>query len=298
MLDNINLADIEARIREADCQALEDYRKGVAPAPVLYKATVFGFIKAQQQPSDGGTDGNDLMTFVASEESPDRIGDVIDVKGWELDSFKGNPVFLYAHDHFRPAIGTVPEIKVDEKQLLAMVKWDSEDALAKELKGKYQRGVMKAVSVGFRPIEFEDIKEDKGANKRQGIHFKRQELLELSAVNVPMHPVALRKAYGIEHAHDTQVLSDMIKRILKLEMGILAPVPDNTRWRDAEILTELKAIHAAIKGLQLTQIPNPISPEDILAGRKTTSVDTSPQSGNQSAITAALRSAMLHGGKV
>ena len=47
---------------------------------------------------------------------------------------------------------------------------------------------MRAVSVGFRPLEFE--------RQGDGLRFKKQELLELSAVSVPAHPHALARMMG------------------------------------------------------------------------------------------------------
>ena len=171
------LKELERELREADLEALEAFRKGTAAAPVLYKAS--GFFKAAE---DG------LTLFVASEESEDRMGDVIEVAGWETKEFKKNPVFMLNHDYSLLPIGTVPMVKPEGKQLLAGVKWDTEDEMAAFVQGKYQRGVMRAVSVGFRPTEFE--------RSGDGVRFKRQELLELSAVSVPAHPHALARMMG------------------------------------------------------------------------------------------------------
>jgi len=49
------------------------------------------------------------------------------------------------------------------------------------------------VSVGFRPLEAEARSRAEGRDV-QGGRFKRAELLEISAMPVPMHPAALRKA--------------------------------------------------------------------------------------------------------
>ena len=171
------LLELERELREADLEALECFLRGTAAAPVLYKPS--GYFKA----ADSG-----LSIFVASEESEDRMGDVIEVAGWETKEFKKNPVFMLNHDYSLLPIGTVPVVKADGKQLLASVKWDTEDEMAAFVQGKYQRGVMRAVSVGFRPLEFE--------RSGDGMLFKKQELLELSAVSVPAHPHALARMMG------------------------------------------------------------------------------------------------------
>ena len=46
---------------------------------------------------------------------------------------------------------------------------------------------MRAVSVGFRPYEFHELPDSKG------IDFIKQELLEISAVTVPMHAASIRR---------------------------------------------------------------------------------------------------------
>ena len=176
-----NLALLERQAREQELEALEAYRKGVAEAPVMYKP-LGGAFKAT---SEG------IMTFVASEETEDRLGDVLRAGGWDLAAYQKNPVYLFGHDHSIPPIGTVPRVWVEGKQLLNIVRWDEEDPFAKFIKGKYERGVMKAQSVGFRPLDFKQ-RTDGG----KGIEFLKQELLEISAVSVPAHPSAVLKALG------------------------------------------------------------------------------------------------------
>ena len=58
--------------RQTELNALERYKRGLGIAPVIYKAGYM--LKAQE----GAT-----MTFVASEETPDRVGDVISISGWD-----------------------------------------------------------------------------------------------------------------------------------------------------------------------------------------------------------------------
>ena len=173
----MNLAEIEQRIREADLKALDDYKKGAADAPTIYKSEGYA---------------NDVkgvgMVFVASEESEDRHGDVIAADGWDFKHYKKNPVLMFSHDYSIAPLGTMGKVWKEDKQILAMPKWDDEDEFAKFIKGKYERGVMRAVSVGFRPLEYEESKDGKG------VRFLKQELLEISAVAIPAHPAALQKA--------------------------------------------------------------------------------------------------------
>lgn len=183
--EDFRFVDIEAHLREQDLAALDFYKRGLADAPTLYKPN--GYVR-------GMSDGQP-MVFVASEESEDRLGDVISVDAWNTQEYQKNPVFLFAHDRTVPPIGKCPKVWVDanQKQLLNAVQWDEDDEFAKQVKGKYQRGFMKAVSVGFRALEFEDRKDAKA-----GVNFKKVELLEISAVAVPAHPRALAVSKALE----------------------------------------------------------------------------------------------------
>ena len=183
----MNLLEIEKWQRDTDLEHLEGFRHGTRPAPTLYRA---GHVKV--------SDGDAPMVFIASDEEPDRHGDVLAVDGWDTAAFQKNPLFLWFHgmddNHLLP-IGRIPKVWAETKQLLASVDWDTADPFANEVHGKYQRGFLKAVSVGFRPLEFEEIEsDDDGDIFLSGIKFLKQELLEISAVPIPANPRALQKA--------------------------------------------------------------------------------------------------------
>lgn len=130
------------------------------------------------------------ITFVMSSEDVDRDGDIIRVSGWELDGFMRNPVFLVFHDQRQFPIGRVEEIRAAGVQLLGTVRFAEQGTyevadVAYEL---YRQGIMNAVSVGFRGIEWEPREEG------EGLIFTRQELFELSAVPVPANPAAVAVA--------------------------------------------------------------------------------------------------------
>lgn len=129
------------------------------------------------------------ILFIASTNSADRADDTIDQEGWEFDNFDANPVFLWAHDYKTPPLGTITHREVLDGELRLGVSWSSVTQLAREVRELYEEGTLRAVSVGFRPLEWEKNK------KTGGRDFKRQELLELSAVPVPMNQdaVALRE---------------------------------------------------------------------------------------------------------
>ena len=107
----------------------------------------------------------------------------------------------WAHDYTRPPVGKVTQIKVVGGQLIADIEFDADNAFASDIARQYRDGYLNAVSVGFRPLEAEARSRAEGRDVR-GVRYKRAELLEISAVPVPMHPAALRKAYAISRKED------------------------------------------------------------------------------------------------
>lgn len=168
--------------RERLLESLEAYRRGMADAPVVQKFSV----------SNAVTPNEDRpLTVVASEESADRLGDVVRAGGWELSAYKRNPVFLWAHDYTRTPIGRSSWVGVDGSKLLATVEF-APTAFAREVELLYRQRFLRAVSVGFRAREFSFRKSRDGSV--DGVEYTKQELLELSAVPVPANPHALAKA--------------------------------------------------------------------------------------------------------
>ena len=139
------------------------------------------------------------LTIRAAVGSEDRKGDVIDPSGWELDGYRRNPVFLWAHDRSKPPIGKSQRLWVEDGALYAVVEFAPTD-FAREIAELYERGFMRGVSVGFLPLETEFRQ---ASNGRRAYLYRRQELLEISAVPVPMHDDALaaRSADGGVHPH-------------------------------------------------------------------------------------------------
>lgn len=168
--------------RERLLESLEAYRRGVADAPTLHKFGVAGLAKA-------APDGP--LTFVASDESEDRMGDVVRAGGWDLDQYKRNPVFLWAHDYSRTPVGRSVWIGVESARLLSTVVFAPTD-FAREVEALYRGQFLRAVSVGFRAKAFSFRKA--GDGKVEGVEFTQQELLEVSAVAVPANPHALARA--------------------------------------------------------------------------------------------------------
>lgn len=128
------------------------------------------------------------LVAVASTAVEDRHGEVVEVAGWDLKNFKKNPVLLWGHQHEIPAIGIAKNIRITgegKKQALTFepVFHDATD-FAKALKAMVEDlGILNSFSVGFLPHDMD------------GNRYTKQELLEISLVNVPANPDARIMAY-------------------------------------------------------------------------------------------------------
>lgn len=148
---------------------------------------------------------NRVLRFIGSNETEDRDGDVIRANGWQLENYKKNPVFLWAHDYTVPPIGRALDVRVVNNQLIFDIEFPVKGVypLADTVYELYKGGFMKATSVGFQGKEFEP-------RQGGGTLYKKQELLELSAVPVPANPEALQlaKSKGLVTSATEKFFSD------------------------------------------------------------------------------------------
>ena len=161
--------------------------------------------KADAQPA--GEAVTDPLLIVASMGTEDRVGDVIDPDGWELSSYLRNPVFLWAHRRSDPPIGRSVRTWVEDGCLKALIEF-APTPEAQSVRALYAGGYMRGISVGFRPLKWSSRA---ASNGRRGTHFTRQELLEISAAPVPMHPDALaRKNMDAQDLQDACIRKEVV----------------------------------------------------------------------------------------
>lgn len=146
-----------------------------------------------------------VIRGVATSPTVDRVGDIIEPLGMQFT----NPMpFLWQHKHDKP-IGTV----VFDKPTAAGIGFEAtiahpdsveSEVLKERLREAWDSmriGLVRAVSVGFRPIEYSYM--DEG-----GVRFIKSECYELSAVTIGANSdalineiksidAALRKAAGV-----------------------------------------------------------------------------------------------------
>jgi HK97 family phage prohead protease/HK97 family phage major capsid protein len=141
------------------------------------------------------------LTYVLSDATVDRYGDIVEPQGWLLENFKYNPIALFNH---RPdqIIGTWANVRVTKDALMAEFQpaEPGTSRIADEVRRLVEQGVLRAASVGFHGIEAEPIKGTRGTR------YKSQELVETSIVSVPANPQALAIAKSLDISDDTMEL--------------------------------------------------------------------------------------------
>ncbi len=146
----------------------------------------------QIQTTKGVQSDDDPFTFVMSDESTDRVGDVIRASGWQIDDFLKNPVALWVHDHDKP-IGVWEDVKVVGKRLMGKLKLAKPGTSPEidTIRSLVEQRIIRAVSVGFQPLEAKPL------DKKRGYEYIKQALHECSLVAVPANANALSVAKSL-----------------------------------------------------------------------------------------------------
>lgn len=128
-------------------------------------------------------EGARVYTFRASTASVDRQNEVIDQGGWELDSYRANPVVLDSHkyDSVYDVIGRSVRTEVVNGALEVDIIFADDDV--EELVSK---GFLRTVSVGFRSLA------RRPGSATEPVTHTRMELLEVSLVAIPANREAVR----------------------------------------------------------------------------------------------------------
>lgn len=187
------------------------------------------------------------ITFVASDDTKDSAGTVLNQDNWDLRRFNSNGVIGYQHkvyggwddtDNPDNVIGK-GYAYIEDGKLMVDITFEPADInpLADKIYKKIQFGSLRAVSVGFLPIGRGKFGEGEDANT---YYFAGQELLEVSVVNIPSNPNALRKSLEAETAY----LEAERKRLME-EVQAEEPAPEvveESKERDLDIeMTLLQA---------------------------------------------------------
>lgn len=135
---------------------------------------------------------DDPFTFVMSNDSQDRMGDIVK-QNWDLKSFTKNNIALWGHNSSEMPVGTWENVKVVGNQLIGQLKFAEKGTseFIDTLRSLVSQGIIKAVSVGFVSHKQKPI------NKEQpweGAYLDDNELFECSLCSIPANAEALIQA--------------------------------------------------------------------------------------------------------
>lgn len=188
---------------------------------------------------------------VASDNSTDRHGERIEQEGWDLENFIKNPVVPWGHDYYNPPVATAVEVGLKDGKLMFKPKFATVAELSSDpsnpsdwakfvdtIYNMYKGGYLRAFSVGFIPKEMD------------GDTFKKQELLEISAVTVPSNPNALALAYkeGVIDDEQRKILVKTYEAQIKSLTDLGTMKNNGEQELDMQEVKEL--IEAAVKELK------------------------------------------------
>lgn len=202
------------------------------------------------------------LTFVASDGTRDSAGTVLNVDGWDLQRFNKNGIIGYQHKVYGSWSDTEnPDnvigkghAYVDDKKLMVDVEFEPAEInpLAEKIYQKLLFGSLKAVSVGFVPVGKGAWGEGEEAlsGSNPTYYYAGQELLEVSVVNIPANPNALRK--GLEE-QDEEIAA------LRAEAEEEAKVEEEPEVVEEPEKEELAPEEPEVKGLDELEIRKKLS---------------------------------------
>lgn len=193
----------------------------------------------------------DILHIRASDETLDRYQEIIVASGWRLENYQRNPVIQNAHQYgdIIFTIGQALKTWVSGKDLLQIWKFAArENPFAKIARDLYRGGYLRAASVGFVPLKWENGAEKAGFQRK----YTEQELLEVSAVGIPANPNALALAVknGAVEKSDLRELAHVIKHFCNDPAGPAAAARAPGRGTDgAQWLQLAREVAEVAKGL-------------------------------------------------
>ncbi len=182
-----------------------------------------------------------IITGIASTPSPDRDGDIMEPEGAK---FRSDTPFLWQHDRTQPIGSCTPKMVSDGLQITAKLVKPTPDmpsqmvARLDEAWASIKSGLVKGLSIGFRPIEYSFL--DEG-----GIRFLSWDLLEVSAVTIPANAecnITTVKSY------DRQLLaaSGNERPVVKITLpaGATATKSTEIKGKNMNIAEQIKSFEA------------------------------------------------------
>lgn len=130
--------------------------------------------------------GSRRIKGFANASTVDRGSEVVEPKAFKssIDKYMENPIVFYNHD-WDSAIGKVVDATITNKGLMVDIEIGKGFEPADKVWAQIEQGILKAFSIGFRPIEMDYD------NKSEILTIKDMELYEVSVVTIPMNRESL-----------------------------------------------------------------------------------------------------------
>lgn len=189
--------------------------------------------------------------FLVSDDSMDRYSTRIR-QDWDLSAFSANPVAPWSHDYSLPPLGRWADIRTEEIEAgrsgtLATLEWDMDDPESARIAGKYARGMMRAVSVGFRSgrqVPLRELEEGHPWRAESGSLLEQNELYEISPVTVPGNANAV--AQGRQLSWVGLALAESAPADIRAEVIRLLSDDDEVRAAVREMCGDLLTVDHAL----------------------------------------------------
>lgn len=186
-------------------------------------------------------DAERVIRFRASDETVDRMGDVIMQDGWDFSDYIKNPIVTAFHDGHLWPIGQAVALGVVGRELLIDAEFDPPDIdeEADKVLLKIKHGSIRAGSVAFMPTAEPSTRRDETLNplfqkfSTARRIFTKQSLLEWTICPIPCNPNAIaaslhgRMAVAKRHVEKPDVDREG-------DGKSLARLIDALAWREAE----------------------------------------------------------------
>jgi len=154
--------------------------------------------------------------FTITTNDVDRDNDVIDPKGWSIESYLKNPVVLWAHDYTQPPVAIARTLERTPSGLASVAEFIDPAVypFAGTIAAMVRMGALNATSVGFRPLPGKWSYNE----QRKGVDFAGQELLEYSIVPVPANASCLIEARSAGMIPKTTPTTQETRKAIRIEM--------------------------------------------------------------------------------
>jgi HK97 family phage prohead protease len=121
-----------------------------------------------------------------------------------LEPYQENPVILWGHNLGGVPIGTMTDLKIEGEELTGLPDFDDEDPEAMRIYRKYEKGLVKACSVGFEPLAFSENPAEMLPGQL-GPTVTSWELMEISLLPVPSNRDSLQLGFDVSEASSIKV---------------------------------------------------------------------------------------------